>query len=121
MEVLVCVVILSSALIFLYRPLLGSVNVWRYAEEREEAGRFLDEQIWLLREKSRGFQGMLTPAETRTLLGRDKPFEYRRVAKPLTDAGDFYEIECQLSWTRAGTAKRLIRFLDAYVPQSAVQ
>ncbi len=121
LEVLVCVVILSGALIFLYRPLLSGVNAWRYAEEREEASRFLDEQIWVLRERNFSRMGVLAPSETRTLLGRDRPFEYRRSARTLSENGDFYEIESQLSWTRAGTTKRLIRSLDAYVPQRTGQ
>ncbi|MBP9866230.1 MAG: prepilin-type N-terminal cleavage/methylation domain-containing protein [Candidatus Omnitrophica bacterium] len=116
-EVLICTAILSASLIIVYKPMLTALNTLRYGDEREEADRLLERQIFEFREKMLKSSGLVAPSETRTLLGRDKPFEYRRVAKPLTDDGELYRVECQISWKRAGTLKRLIRSFDAYIPK----
>lgn len=115
-EVLVCTAILSMALILVYRPMLNALDVWRFSDEREEAGRLMEKQIWEFHEKVRSQQGVLAPAETKTLLGRDKAFEFRRIAQPLTEDGRLYHIECQVSWQRAGKTKRFVRSFDAFIP-----
>ncbi len=120
-EVLICVAILSTALIMVYRPMLAALDAWRYADEREEASRLMERQIFEFRERTHRLAGVLAPSETRTLLGRDKPFEYRRVAQPLTADGELYRIECQIAWNRAGKTKRLIRSFDAYIPHNPAQ
>lgn len=116
-EVLICTAILSVSLILVYKPMLGALDAFRYGDEREEADRLLERQIFEFREKVPKFRGSVSPSETRTLLGRDKPFEYRRVAKPLTSDGELYRIECQISWKRAGHLKRLLRSFDVYIPK----
>lgn len=116
-ELLICTAILSTALIMVYRPMLGALDAFRYGDEREEADRLLERQIFEFREKVLKTSGVVAPSETRTLLGRDKPFEYRRIAKPLTSDGELYRVECQISWKRAGITKRLLRSFDAYIPK----
>jgi len=116
-ELLICTAILSTSLMMVYKPMLGALDAFRYGDEREEADRFLERQIFEFREKMLTIKGMVAPSETRTLLGHDKPFEYRRVAKPLTSDGELYRIECQISWKRAGITKRLLRSFDAYIPR----
>lgn len=117
LELLICTAILSTALVMIYRPMLGVLDTIRYADEREEANRLLEREIFEFHQKSaRG--GVVAPSETRTLLGRDRPFEFRRVAKGLPYGGGLYRLEFQISWKRAGRAKRLIRFMDVYVPQT---
>jgi hypothetical protein len=100
-----------------YKPMLGALDAFRYGDEREEADRLMERQIFEFHEKALKTSGGISPSETRTLLGRDKPYEYRRIAQPLTNDGELYRIECQISWKRAGHMKRLLRSFDAYIPK----
>jgi len=116
-ELLICTAILSTALVIVYRPMLRALDTFRYGDEREEAERLLERQMMEFRESIHKTSRSFASSETRTLLGRDKPFEYRRIAKPLTSDGELYRIDCQISWKRAGTMKRLMRSFDAYIPK----
>ena len=116
LEVLLCVAILSMALVMLYRPLIGSLQAFRTADSRAEARELMEQKIWELREKNREAGSVLAPVSTGELVGRRGSYQSRTEVHRLDSAPGLQEILFSLTWFEAGRPQKIQRNFFLFIP-----
>lgn len=108
-EVLLCVVILSTGLVAVYRPLLRSLGILFDAENRVLANRLSHNQIWQIQEemKRKGELPIIPAKEILTY--RDKAFEFNAGAMALDKDKTLYRLETKTSWQTGNQRKSIYR------------
>ena len=101
-EVLLALTVLSFGLIFVYRPLLSSLNALAHAEARLEAGRLMADQIWELQARLQSDAWITGAVDSHTVLGARQPYALTWRIAPLVSDGGLAEASLVLSWTAGG-------------------
>lgn len=112
-EILLCVVLLSTGLVAVYRPLLKSLGILYDTESRILANRLSHNQIWKIQEEMRR-KGELPEIPAREIVTyRDKAFEFSAGATPLDKDKTLYRLETRTSWQYGSRKRSLYRTVYA--------
>jgi len=117
LEVLLCVAILSTALVMLYRPLIGSLQAFRTADSRAEARGLMEQKIWELREKNRLAGSVPAPVSTAELVGRRGSYASRIEVRRLDNVSGLQEVFVSMNWFEAGRQQKIQRSFSLYIPK----
>jgi prepilin-type N-terminal cleavage/methylation domain-containing protein len=107
-EVLISVVILSGGLIVVYQPLLKSLGVLSYLEQRSEASRMANEFLWKLQREATQSGNVPTEGAAGELLGRSRAYQFRIDMRDVVNSERLLEAKLAISW-RSGGKKRQIQ------------
>jgi prepilin-type N-terminal cleavage/methylation domain-containing protein len=110
-EVLVSVVILSSGLLMVYRPMLGSLTALHDAGYRLEAHRLLQNELWELQEFADRTGRMPADFSGRTVTFEDKVFEYAVSYRPFHVDNKLYKVQAAMKWKSGSKARGISRMV----------
>ena len=115
-EVLASVVVLSVGITACYKPLLVSLDVLQYLDERIHANYLMNEQIWKLEEKlMRG--GELQEGGQSLSDSSDPNYETQIRTQHLADNKRLERVSIHVSWTHSRQTKGVTQEIYLVSPQ----
>ena len=115
-EILVSVTLLSVGLILLYQPLLASLDALAYVDDRIQANYLISGKLWELEEKASKLGRLPAFASQGTWLGKDKTFNFKMAAEPMSLDRQLQQIKVGVSWRGAGRNKKMVRSAYVFIP-----
>jgi len=109
LEVLVSVVILGTALIAIYRPLLSSLSALNFVDSRLEAIHLMNVKIWEFRQKVKILGKFPREGIREELIGRQKVYAFRLDAGGKSEPGGLVPVRCEISWEVGRQQKNICR------------
>ena len=119
LEVLIAVLILTTGLVVVYRPLLMSLDVMNYADDRIEAKGLLLGQIWELHDEIAKAKNFTERTRAETLIGRKKTYHSEMTSQSLTEDDLLQRVTFRLSWDDMGRTQSITSEIYVTVPKSS--
>jgi len=116
-EILLCVVILTTGLIVIYRPMLSSLEALNYVYCRLEASDMISEKIWEIQQYAYEKGAMLQRMTRGVTMGRNRVYNYQMNSKSIGQKDNLFEVDYGLTWREGGKRKSLNRVAYVIVPQ----
>jgi len=113
LEVLVCVVILSTGLIGVYQPLLNSMGILHNTESRILANRIAGNQLWEFQEEMGRLHKLPDNPGVELITYKDKVFRFSVGAVSLDKKNILYSVNSNTSWKTGSASKSIQRAVYA--------
>jgi len=112
-EVLLCVVIIATGIIAIFRPFLGAVSTLHHLDRRIEAANLLNQKIWEFQSATQE-SGQLTGGKTQgVLMGGEIAYHYHSQATRVDNSPRLFKVNFKATWNENGFGKSLLK--DVYV------
>ncbi len=108
-EVLVSVLILSTSLLAVYRPLFSSIGALYEAENRVAANRVISNQIWAFQEEFRRTGKIPARISGQLVTEQDRAFYFSVSYRQLSADKKLYEAAALIAWQTGSREKSIAR------------